>query len=239
VTILGMMQVSFRYKDPREPIEVSSRFPKASMLIWCNFSVDFVEIHSPDPKDLPILTREILKFEYKGFKLQKTVSVKEDTAIITLKCPHELRGSRDESLMEEFGCLLLYPIMVQAGWAHFRVIAVDDDRLGEVLERLSKKGELEVTSKTKMDHETIRETFVIPSGEILSGLTHKQAESLLAAVNLGYYEVPRKTRFEDIAEILKVPRTTYEEHVRKAESKIINSVAPYVSLYHRQSSLKR
>jgi predicted DNA binding protein len=150
-----------------------------------------------------------------------------------------LRGSRDESLMEEFGCLLLYPILVQGGWAHFRVIAVDDERLGEVLARLGKTGELEVTSKTKMDHETIRETFVIPSNEILSGLTQKQADSLLTAVSLGYYNVPRKTKFEDIAEIVKVPRTTYEEHVRKAESKIINSVAPYISLYYGRSSFNR
>jgi predicted DNA binding protein len=234
-----MMQVSFRYKDPREPIEVSARYPGVSMLLWCNFSVDFLEIHSPVPKDLPTVIREILNFAYKGFKHQKTVTVKEGTAVVTLKCPHELRGSRDESLMEEFGCLLLYPILVQAGWAHFRVLAVDDERLGAVLARLGKKGELEVTSKTKMDHETIRETFVIPSNEILAGLTRKQAESLLTAVNLGYYKVPRKTRFEDIAEIVKVPRTTYEEHVRKAESKIINSVAPYVSLYYGRPSLTK
>jgi hypothetical protein len=71
-------------------------------------------------------------------------------------------------------------------------------------------------------------------------MTAKQAESLLVAVDSGYYSVPRKTRFDDIARRMGTPRTTYEEHVRKAESKVINSVAPYLSIYFgRASGLKR
>ena len=59
----------------------------------------------------------------------------------------------------------------------------------------------------------------------------KQAQSLLIASNLGYYRFPRQARFEDISRKVGVPRTTYEDHVRKAENKIINAVAPYLSIY--------
>ncbi|HZW55068.1 MAG TPA: helix-turn-helix domain-containing protein [Nitrososphaerales archaeon] len=51
------------------------------------------------------------------------------------------------------------------------------------------------------------------------------------AVQQGYYQVPRKVRFGYMSERAKIPRTTYEEHVRQAESKIIQSVAPYLSLF--------
>jgi len=37
--------------------------------------------------------------------------------------------------------------------------------------------------------------------------------------------------FEEIARKHRVPRTTYEEHVRKAESKIFRAMAPYIRLY--------
>jgi hypothetical protein len=36
---------------------------------------------------------------------------------------------------------------------------------------------------------------------------------------------------EQIAGKRKVPRTTYEEHLRKAESKILQAIAPYVRMF--------
>jgi hypothetical protein len=40
-----------------------------------------------------------------------------------------------------------------------------------------------------------------------------------------------------IAEKHKVPRTTYEEHLRKAESKILRAIAPYVRMYASDASV--
>ncbi|MGA8856301.1 MAG: helix-turn-helix domain-containing protein [Candidatus Bathyarchaeia archaeon] len=64
-----------------------------------------------------------------------------------------------------------------------------------------------------------------------SDLTDKQTNSFLAALEYGYYQVPKKMTAEEIANKNKVPRTTYEEHLRKAESKILRAMAPYVRMY--------
>jgi predicted DNA binding protein len=53
----------------------------------------------------------------------------------------------------------------------------------------------------------------------------------LAALEYGYYKVPKKTTAEQIASKNKVPRTTFEEHLRKAESKVLRAMAPYVRMY--------
>jgi predicted DNA binding protein len=86
-----------------------------------------------------------------------------------------------------------------------------------------------------MNFETLEYLLIIPTSTLVSNLTARQAEALLVAVDHGYYQVPRKVRFEDISKIVNVPRTTYEEHVRKAESKVINAAAPYLSIYFGRS----
>jgi hypothetical protein len=42
--------------------------------------------------------------------------------------------------------------------------------------------------------------------------------------------VPKRVTTDEIAERLGVPRTTYEEHLRKAEGKVLRAVAPYLEL---------
>jgi predicted DNA binding protein len=49
-------------------------------------------------------------------------------------------------------------------------------------------------------------------------------------VENGYYQVPKKVTTEEMASKLRLPRTTYEEHLRKAEGKVLRSMAPYISM---------
>jgi hypothetical protein len=82
---------------------------------------------------------------------------------------------------------------------------------------------------------SIRDAFVVSLSSIFSELTDKQISSLLAALDYGYYQIPKKVTAEDIALKNKVPRTTYEEHLRKAESKILQTIAPYVRMFATRS----
>ncbi len=55
-------------------------------------------------------------------------------------------------------------------------------------------------------------------------------EAPVFAVENGYYQVPKRVTAEEMGTRLKSPMTTYEEHPRKAEGKVIRSTAPYVSM---------
>ena len=63
----------------------------------------------------------------------------------------------------------------------------------------------------------------------------------MIALDLGYYSLPKKMTAEEIAVKNKVPRTTFEEHLRKAESKIMRAMTPYVRMYttHSPGTLER
>lgn len=226
-----MLQVEFRLRPSWEVAKLTERSPSVSIYDWCNFSIDFYQIRSSVRRDLEAATRGLLDYNRKqGFVLEKRTEVGKDAAALVMKCRHALHGSVEET-MNRFGCFAFYPFVFERGWAKVTGVALEDGQVTAMLSELGRFGEVQVEARTKADPGMLKDNFVIPTVVVASGLTAKQAESLLVAVDYGYYSVPRKTKFEVIASRMKTPRTTYEEHVRKAESKVIRAVAPYLSIY--------
>ncbi|WP_255149553.1 helix-turn-helix domain-containing protein [Halorarius halobius] len=61
--------------------------------------------------------------------------------------------------------------------------------------------------------------------ELSSLLTERQREILDAAVEVGYYKVPRNATHEDIAERVDISTTTVGEHLRKIEARLLSEIA--------------
>jgi DNA-binding CsgD family transcriptional regulator len=68
-------------------------------------------------------------------------------------------------------------------------------------------------------------TSIDAKGEsLLSKLTPRQRQILLAAYALGYYEVPRRISSDDLSMHLDLDKSTVVEHLRKAERKLIGAI---------------
>jgi DNA-binding CsgD family transcriptional regulator len=61
---------------------------------------------------------------------------------------------------------------------------------------------------------------------LFAELTDRQQEILLTALEMGYYEQPRRATSEELAEQLDCTKTTVGEHLRKAEEKVLTGIAP-------------
>ena len=226
-----MMQVTFRINPSEELVRFTEENSSLSILSWSNFNFEFYDLLTSKTEGFRPLVNNFLKGRRKlGFTLQKRMDLGADTSILVMRHKHLRHGSSIE-LLYRFSCLPIYPYVFHRGWLVINAIALDDSRLPQMFSQLRKLSDLKIESQTKMNLDLLRENFMIPMNAIVSHLTPKQAESLLVAIDHGYYQVPRKSRFEDISRAVKIPRTTYEEHVRKAESKVINSVGPYLSIY--------
>ncbi len=59
---------------------------------------------------------------------------------------------------------------------------------------------------------------------ILHVLTEKQRRILSLAYTNGYYDVPRKIDSEELAQMLKIVKSTLVEHLRKAEKRLITDI---------------
>lgn len=66
-----------------------------------------------------------------------------------------------------------------------------------------------------------------PSVErLFAQLTTRQQETLQAAVDAGYYEVPRRATHADVAETLDRTGGTVGEHLRKIEAAVLTAIVP-------------
>jgi predicted DNA binding protein len=57
-------------------------------------------------------------------------------------------------------------------------------------------------------------------------LTERQREILRTAVEMGYYEEPRETNYQEMAEELELSSGTVGEHLRKIESAVLKRLVP-------------
>jgi hypothetical protein len=60
--------------------------------------------------------------------------------------------------------------------------------------------------------------------EVLSLLTGRQRDVFETAVEMGYYEIPRRVNQRDLAAELDLAPSTVDEHLRKAESRMLLAV---------------
>lgn len=67
----------------------------------------------------------------------------------------------------------------------------------------------------------------VPGDEgLYAQLTDRQREILAAAVEVGYYEVPRQANHQDIADRLGIAKATVGEHLRKIEATVMKDILP-------------
>ena len=74
---------------------------------------------------------------------------------------------------------------------------------------------------------------------LMSGLTEKQVDALLTAYRYGYYYLPRRANVQTIADRIQVPRTTYQEHLKKAENKLMAALIPYLQMFKHSTNEQR
>lgn len=139
--------------------------------------------------------------------------------------------------MEQLGCPPLYPVLYDRGVERYSLVILQDHKLGALSPMLERQlCKFRVVEKRKIDASEFLERIASPLPSILSKLTQKQAESLAIAFARGYYSLPKRTPMSEIALHANAKRSTYREHVRKAESKIIGEVVPYLQLVPRKVS---
>lgn len=77
---------------------------------------------------------------------------------------------------------------------------------------------------------TARGRRALSSPLFLPKLTEKQARALLAAHDAGYYEFPRKATTEEVSLSLGIARSTFEQHLNRAEHHVVRALLPIVRM---------
>lgn len=107
------------------------------------------------------------------------------------------------------------------GWEYWELGCLDREQLNKVI-MVAKKhysGKLISLKKEKIKS--------IASLELTPGLTDKQLEALKVAYKEGYYSYPHSLTLPELAKLTKKSYSTFQEHLRKAEKKLIDYFLKY------------
>lgn len=122
------------------------------------------------------------------------------------------------------------PVNYKGGEEYCRILAFTKGSLDDAMATLSKVSKLEVESRSVIPRESAKGAITVPVDEFLGSLTKKQLAAFMVAMQMGYYGMPKGATIDEIASRQGVKRSTYEEHLRKAELKILQAVRPYARL---------
>jgi len=109
------------------------------------------------------------------------------------------------------------------------VLTFDEDATRGMFRDFGKRGPVELIRKRELSLSVLPTSVWVNS--LFGELTGKQSDALVKAHRYGYYSSPRQVTTESIAHALGVSRSTYEEHLRKAENRIMASLMPYLQIY--------
>ena len=227
-----MFEVSFKVQHACPYVRFSVKHPEVRIVEWCNYRTDVLEIACPDIETFTRIERDLQDLlTWRGGRVLKKNFFQRNLQLIVKTCRDSKITPSVSRVLDRNSCLEIPPVVYYGGWEERRVVGFRESDYKKLFQALSELGPVEILEKKALAEKSIRDAFVISLSSVFSELTEKQVDALLAALDSGYYQVPKKTTAEEIARRHRVPRTTYEEHVRKAESKILRAMAPYVRMY--------
>jgi len=221
---MSLYEASFRVKHDCPYREISERHPDLTIREWYLSDCQVLEITSTETP-----TEELLaEIDAMGTVLHQSVD-DDGLHVVTQACLCSL----EESIVDRFeahNCLYQPPTIYRRGWEHYTVIAFDEGDVRALFRDLESDREIDVLSKTTIAEQQLPHSMLAPVDRLFEDLTDRQLAALRFALESGYYEQPRGASLRELAEQTAVARSTYEEHLRKAENKLLTNAGEFLRL---------
>lgn len=180
--------------------------------LWCNDHCDLLHVRGSDPDRVLSRVRSVAG-------LRETVAGDGELVAVTDDCLAEHERTVDPHLSRH-GCLLVPPLSYADGAKRIRVLALSPSALSAAYRDLADAFEVTVEAKREVEAVTPPGAF-----EGAPSLSPRQREALRIAHEEGYYETPRGTDMQSVAERMGIDRRTADEHRRRAERKVVDALA--------------
>ncbi len=228
---MPLYEIGFKLQHDCPYNELSKQHPKLVISHWCNSEKDVLEISCDDLDVFQKLQQDIQQVERAlGTKAIRKSFSSSHVQLVLQHCGCEKMNAPVSPVFEKHNCLRLDPDVYRGGWEYYRLIAFSEKDIRGLFSDLGKFCTVEVLSRRSIPSGAVKEHFLVSPSSLFGELTGKQLQALVYALENGYYRVPKKVTTEEMAKKLKLPRTTYEEHLRKAESKVLQAVTPYIQM---------
>lgn len=221
---MALYQASFRLRHECPYRDLSGQFPDLTIREWYLSDCQVLEITSESAPSEELLS----EIDDLGIILHKS----EDGSglhVVTKACLCSVENSIVERF-EEYNCLYQPPTVHRDGWEQYSLIAFDEDDIRALHSDLEADREIDVVSKTGLEETELPHSLLTPIDQLFGELTDRQLVALQLALEAGYYEQPRACSISELAERTTVARATFEEHLRKAENKLLSNAGQFIRL---------
>ncbi|MFX0015387.1 MAG: helix-turn-helix domain-containing protein [Candidatus Hermodarchaeota archaeon] len=206
--------------------DFSRNHPNVQIQLWCNTQNDIIELTGENQA----LKRAIIDLEEELGTILNIFPDQGHAQLIIKLC--KCAEFPLVKILNRYNCLELPPVKYVAGRELVNLIVTPKDA-GLILEDIRKEDPnalVNVLKLAPLKNAATPYPFYLPLDDLKNDLTSKQLEALKIAYNRGYYELPRKIVLEGLAQEMNIHRRTYEEHLRKAEKKLVSYLIPSLIL---------
>ncbi|HEX2021858.1 MAG TPA: helix-turn-helix domain-containing protein [Candidatus Thermoplasmatota archaeon] len=219
-------ELQFRVAFDGTLTEFSRRNPHAVVSLWCDWRREVVEIVGAASDEVERLRARLAE----GSSFVEVYPLGPATHVLVMDCvdlPHDFVYRA----VDAAHCVHVPPTRFEAGFEHYTVMSFSESRSRHLFKAMRAEGrEIELLHKRALDVQPLLNTRSVPLLALLSQLTDRQVDALLLAARHGMYDSPRRTTAAAIADSVGLSRSTFEEHLRKAENRLLLSLVPHLEL---------
>jgi len=160
--------------------------------------------------------------DIKKDKRVKNIEQHHDFILVHARHPISREAKAEIKIFYNPEYIISKPVHVASdGWEYWEVACLDRKELNKIIKAARKyyHGKLFSLKEEKLKSVT--------SLELTPNLTDKQFEAITSAYKKGYYNYPRKLTIPELAKLTKRSYSTFQEHLRKAENKLIDYFLKY------------
>jgi len=221
---MALWEVSFRISYDYPFIDLSRDLPGMALSMWCIWNRELLQVPTRDPGVLERVEKAVRR----AGKVVEDWTESETGKIFMLRCTCDKYNSVWNTL-DEHHAIDAPPAVFEGGWGYWRAISFSEGDVRDLFKALHLRGETELLRKRELPLSVLPTS--VWANTLFAGLTPKQMDAVLKAHRYGYYSSPRQITTDSIARGIGLSRSTYEEHLRKAENKLVASLVPYLQLY--------
>jgi predicted DNA binding protein len=207
--------------------QFSQNNPKVQILHWCNSQKDILELRG-EKSDIETAIRAI---ESELGMILDIFPEHNQIQLIIKRCDGGTLPLA--KINEKYGSIELPPIKYFAGSEVVRLLVTAEDA-GLILDDLRKtdpSSKVTVLKLAPLKDMDSPKSILLPLDELKEQFTVKQLTAITNAYNKGYYDLPRSVLIEKLAAEMNIHRRTFEEHLRKAEKKVMSFLIPTMNFY--------
>lgn len=222
---MAFLETRFRVRHPCPYCNLSVTFPDVEMDLWTSTRSDMFHVTAPSSEDL----RKALRVMRSSIGARSITYGASSALVLTHRAQWDYPPSVT-GIADRHNVWLVPPVVYLGGWETYRGLSPTKTALRRFIADVKRVGTVEILSHRSRERlDGIRSIGTLPV-HLFEGLTERQIHILVAALEGGLFDLPSRQKMDDVARKEGLSRSTFGEHLRKAETQVLRNSYAFLKL---------